>query len=288
MPWSKARDAILSGKVFLDGNVVRKLEHPVNAGERLELRMSEPRAPKVPILDPERVLYYDNHIVVVNKPAGLLSVPHPEVPNEISLDRLTHNYLRKVDSRASSNRKSLGAVHRIDKDTSGLLVFTRSNQALKSLTHQFRAHSIERRYFALVYGVMKPQTVKTRLLRDNGQGIRGSAKEGQLNSHGELIGREAITHVSLEETFVDASFVSCRIETGRTHQIRIHLSETGHPIIGEKVYIRDYTGPVTKANRTLLHAGELGFDHPETGKPVAWSQDLPADMQKHLKTLRQK
>ncbi|MDQ8203839.1 RluA family pseudouridine synthase [Pelagicoccus sp. SDUM812003] len=286
LPWNKARSWIGTGKIFLNGTRVLELDRLVAEGDRIELRISAPRPASEAAFDPKNVLHFDDHIVVVNKPAGLLTVPHPEAPGEPSLDRLTQAFLRKADRGSRQNQASLGVAHRIDKDTSGLVVFARTSLALKGLTEQFRAHSIQRRYLAIVHGSIEAQTLRSHLLRDTGQGLRGSAPQGQTSSTGETLGRLAITHVSVEESLPAATLVSCRIETGRTHQIRIHLSETGHPIVGEKVYIRNYEGPLIAADRVLLHAAELGFIHPASGQTVQWTQPLPQDFRKRLKTLR--
>lgn len=286
LPWIKARAWIDTGKVFLEGRLANKQDRLVRSGESLELRMSAPKAQPAPEFDPKRVLYYDRHIVVANKPAGLLTVPHPQSPESATLDRLVHAYLRNVDPDPVRNKASLGAVHRIDKDTSGLVVFARSPLALKALSNQFREHTIEREYYALVHGEMKAQTIRTRLARDNGQGIRGSVPQGRANQQGEELGRLAITHVKVVERLPTATLVACRIETGRTHQIRIHLSEAGHPIVGEQVYIRGYKEPLIPASRVMLHAAELGFLHPETLQAVKWSQGLPNDFKNRLKVLR--
>lgn len=274
--------------MFLDGNPVADLGQPVSAGQRIELRMSAPRGRKEPSLDPQAVVYYDRDLVVVNKPAGLMTVPHRNSEESQTLDRLTQAYLRIHDSDADKNQASLGVVHRIDKETSGLLVFTRNYRAMQGLSQQFRAHRIERLYLALAHGVPRRQTICTRLARDAGGGTRGSVAKGQTNQGGELLGREAVTHVEVVEELGDASLVACRIETGRTHQIRIHLSEIGHPILGEKVYIRNFAGRLLAAERVMLHATELGFLHPGTGESVKWTQPLPPDFQKRLAALRRR
>lgn len=288
LPWGKARAWIDTGKVFIDGNCVSDQAQPVKAGTRIELRMSQPKKRPEPKLDARCVVHFDSDLVIVNKASGVMTVPHPESDEVETLDRLTLDYLRAKDPKAVSNRASLGVVHRIDKDTSGLLVFARTYSALKALSEQFRAHSIERRYLAIVHGRPKAQTIETRIARDAGDGIRGSVPEGTVNAMGEELGRYAVTHVEVIEKLNGAALVSCRIETGRTHQIRIHLSEIGHPIVGEKVYIRGFEGDLIPAGRTMLHAEQLGFIHPGTGKQVAWSEAPSKDFQKVLKSLKRK
>lgn len=283
--WAKSRSWIDTGKVFLDGNCVTDQSHLVKAGQRIELRMSQPKRRSEPKLPAHAVVYFDEHIVVVNKESGLMTVPHPQSEIDETLDRLTLDYLREKDPKAVTNRASLGVVHRIDKDTSGLVVFARTQIALKSLSQQFRAHSIERRYLAIVHGRPMAQAIRTRIARDAGQGLRGSVPDGARNQKDEELGRRAVTHVDLVEGLGEDSLVVCRIETGRTHQIRIHLSEIGHPIVGEKVYIRGYKGELRPAGRTMLHAEHLGFLHPETGESVSWTKAPPGDFQRALKSL---
>lgn len=229
---------------------------------------------------------YDDDIVIVNKPAGMMTVPHHSSEETETLDRLTLDYLRAHDKDNRRNRSSLGVVHRIDKETSGLIVFARSTAAQQALSQQFRAHSIERKYYAIVHGKLKKQTIRSRLARDAGNGIRGSVPEGKVNDAGEAFGRKAVTHVEVVERLEGATLVACRIETGRTHQIRIHLSEAGHPIVGEKVYIRNFKEAIIPAYRVMLHAAELGFQHPSSGESMSWTQPLPKDFKNRLRSLK--
>ena len=154
--------------------------------------------------------------------------------------------------------RSIRAVHRLDKETSGLVVLARTPEAESHLGKQFRAHTIGRRYLALVRGVAKDARIESRLMADRGDGRRGSGADGQL----------AITHVRLIETLSEFSLVECELETGRTHQVRIHLGEAGTPLCGERVYDRPLHGkplPDTSgAERPMLHAAYLAFDHPVT------------------------
>lgn len=286
LPWIKAKAWIDTGKVFVNGSRNTAKDHVVGAGDRIELRMSAPKAPPQSALDPKEVLTFDKGIVVVNKPAGMMTVPHHSSDETETLDRLTLDYLRTQDRDSKLNRSSLGVVHRIDKETSGLIVFARSFAAQQELSQQFRAHTIERKYFAIVHGKIKKQTIRSRLARDAGSGIRGSVPEGRVNNAGEELGRMAVTHVEVVERLEGATLVACRIETGRTHQIRIHLSEAGHPIVGEKVYIRNFVGDIIPGYRVMLHAAELGFTHPITGELVSWTQPLPKDFKNRLRSLR--
>ncbi|MCS7017468.1 MAG: RluA family pseudouridine synthase, partial [Gemmatales bacterium] len=163
------------------------------------------------------------------------------------------------------------AVHRIDRDTSGLVVFARTASAARKLEEQFRAHTVEREYLALVRGQPVDRTIASRLVRDRGDGRRGSGPEGL----------SAVTHVHVRQRFAGFALVACRLETGRTHQVRIHLGEAGWPLCGERVYDRPLHGrPLpdgSGALRPMLHAARLGFIHPVTGERMAWSCDPPSD-----------
>jgi 23S rRNA pseudouridine1911/1915/1917 synthase len=174
-------------------------------------------------------------------------------------------------------------VHRLDKETSGLVVFARTVTAERELGRQFRRHTVVRRYLAVVPGEVSPQTITSRLVRDRGDGRRGStALPG--------VGKEAVTHVEPVERLNGYTLLSCRLETGRTHQIRIHLAELGHPVFGEKVYNHLRNGEVVTdmsgAPRLALHAAELGFVHPTTGAAMHWEMPPPADLHDFLARLR--
>jgi len=190
---------------------------------------------------------------------------------------------------------ALGVVHRLDKETSGLVVFTRTWLAKKTLLQAFRVHAVHRRYVAIVHGAVRPQTIKTHLVENRGDGLRGSIEHrgGRKRPAGGEPSKLAITHVDVVERLHSSSFgectlVACRLETGRTHQIRIHLSEAGHPVVGDRVYIRGYSGPVVAAPRLMLHAAELGFVHPATNETLRWECELPSDMKRVLGTFATK
>ena len=194
----------------------------------------------------------------------------------------------------------LRVVHRIDKETSGLVVFARTVAAESALGKQFRRHTVVRRYLAVVAGAVESRIIRSRLVRDRGDGRRGSTDVPRQ-------GKEAITHVEVVERLPGYTLLSCRLETGRTHQIRIHLAESGHPVCGEKVYhrplfIRDAERSARasrrsagasrlnesriEAPRLALHATELGFVHPVTEERMQWTMPLPPDLAEFLEKLR--
>lgn len=271
--WNEVRQLVRTGKVFIDGTVQLEPTRPVPAGAELELRQNAPRATRTPALPRSAILHLDAHVVVVDKPAGISTVPYDE--NERgTLDQLVMETISQRGRRAP-----LGIVHRIDKETSGIVVFTRTLVAKRALKNQFRFHTVGRRYVAIAHGLVAGATIRSRLINDRGDGRRGSIDDDEL-------GREAITHVELLEKLKGASLVACRLETGRTHQIRIHLSERGHPLLGERVYSKGYRGELIPAPRLMLHARELAFEHPQTGAHLSFERPLPADMQAVLASLR--
>ncbi|HYO97402.1 MAG TPA: RluA family pseudouridine synthase [Polyangiaceae bacterium] len=272
--WGKVRRFIETGKVRLDGEVVTELTRFVRKGQTIALSHSAPR-PQRPGLSSSAIVYADTHVVVVEKPAGLSTVPFDE--NEtVALDQIVAAELSRRDR---GRRPPLGVVHRLDKDTTGLVVFARSVPAKRVLKNQFRFHTVKRRYWAIAHGVPAAGTLSSRLVPDRGDGLRGSTDNPTL-------GRPATTHVKVLERLSGASWLECRLETGRTHQIRIHLAESGCPLLGERVYIRGYKGSITPAPRVMLHAFELGFEHPVSGLPLAFESRMPADMTLLLNRLR--
>jgi 23S rRNA pseudouridine1911/1915/1917 synthase len=283
--WGEARKLIERGKVFVNGDAWLDGTRKVPSKATVEIRMAAPRLDKRAQREPIDLVFADAQLLVVNKPAGISTVPFDD-PNE---DTVEQRVLGLLADRfgARGGRPNLGVVHRIDKDTSGLLVFTRTWAAKQELSSQFRAHSLERRYLAIVHGAPRQTTFESTLVEDRGDGLRGSIEHQVRRGHTPKGTRQkAITHVEVLERFGGLSLIACRLETGRTHQIRIHLSEAGHPLAGERVYIRDYARPLFQAPRLMLHAQTLGFTHPTTGEAVSWSVDPPDDFQAVLDTLR--
>jgi 23S rRNA pseudouridine1911/1915/1917 synthase len=178
-------------------------------------------------------------------------------------------------------------VHRLDRETSGLMVFTRSARAKRALAAQFRAHDVDRAYLAIAHGTVPPGKIETDLVLDRGDGLRGSHGHfRRASGPAPREARHAVTHVTPLEALRGATLVECRLETGRQHQIRIHLAELGHPLVGEPVYVRDYTAARIEAPRVMLHACVLGFIHPRSGARVSWRSDPPADFETVLASLR--
>jgi len=249
------------------------------------------------------ICYADAQVVVVDKPAGLTTMRHAEEAAEFGararrflpvtladlLPRLllSHGVKKQPPARPGFRPAlpEVRAVHRIDKETSGLVVFARTPAAARHLGNQFRTHTTERRYLALVRGKARAGRIASRLVRDRGDGRRGSSDQPGVGEH-------AVTHVRVVEELGEFTLVECRLETGRTHQVRIHLGEAGTPLCGERIYDRPRNGrplpDASGATRPLLHAAELGIIHPATEKPMRWEAPLPADMAQVLKRLRKK
>jgi 23S rRNA pseudouridine1911/1915/1917 synthase len=277
--WGDARKWIERGKITVDGEAWTDPRRKVAPGASLVLTMNAQKPRPATDLPEGAIVFIDPHVVVVNKPSGISTVPFDESETG-TLDERVRAALSRMDKRADRHaRPTLGVVHRIDKETSGLVVFTRTWAAKQSLAGQFRAHTVHRRYFAIAHGDVKGRTFRTHIVPNRGDGLRGSRSrddEGQL----------AITHVEVVEALKGATLIACRLETGRTHQIRVHLSEAGHPIVGERVYVRGWPGEQIPAPRLMLHARELGFVHPATEEEVKWTVEPPKDFEATLARLR--
>lgn len=230
------------------------------------------------------LVYMDDHILVVEKPSGITTMRHAEEAAEFGAraKRFLPPTLADQLPRLTGKPEPVRAVHRLDRDTSGLVVFARTPEAEADLGQQFRAHTIARRYLALVRGRPSAERIESWLVRDRGDGRRGSGEPGE--------GQRAVTHVRLVEELGPYALVECRLETGRTHQVRIHLGESGAPLCGERVYDRPPHGAPhpdgSAAPRVMLHAATLGLKHPASGEWMEWHSPLPADMEELLKRLR--
>jgi 23S rRNA pseudouridine1911/1915/1917 synthase len=230
------------------------------------------------------IRHADAAVVVVDKPAGLTTMRHADEAAEFG--RRARHFLPSTLADLLPGLLGGGrvrAVHRLDKDTSGLVVFARTVSAERHLGGQFRQHTVERRYLALVRGRARSQRIESFLARDRGDGRRGSTtKPGE--------GQRAITHIRVVERLGNYALVECRLETGRTHQVRIHLGESGTPLCGDHIYDRPLHGkPLpdeSGAKRVALHAASLGFVHPSTAKRMTWTAPLPPDMSGVLRYLR--
>lgn len=254
-----------------------KASTKMKAGDRIELFEKEPEPLAVKGEEiPLEIVYEDDDLMVINKPRGM--VVHP-APGHTS-GTLVNAVLSHAGESLSSINGVLrpGIVHRIDKDTSGLILVCKNDFSHKALAKQLEEHSITRRYHAICSGRLKEEqgTVSAPIGRDE-----KNRKQQAINyKHG----KEAITHYRLLENLQNASLLECRLETGRTHQIRVHMKSIGHPLLGDPLY-----GPkknLYAIKGQALHAMVLGFVHPRSGEYMEFSADYPEDFQKLLNKLR--
>jgi 23S rRNA pseudouridine1911/1915/1917 synthase len=275
---------IRSGAVEAQGSAVRDPALKVKGGEALRVAVPEPKpAHNQPQDIPLAVVFEDEHLLVVEKPAGL--VVHPAAGNldGTLVNALLHHCGGSLSGIGGVARP--GIVHRIDKDTSGLLVVAKTDVAHEGLAKQFAAHSIDRRYLAIVSGVPKASqgTIDAPLARSATSRKKIAIVEGKR-------GKRAVTHWKRLEVLKDAALVECRLETGRTHQVRVHMGSLGHPLLGDPVYGRSGKshGKLLKEvgfHRQALHAAELGFIHPVTKIRLSFSSPMPPDMQELKRAL---
>jgi 23S rRNA pseudouridine1911/1915/1917 synthase len=281
--WSLARRLCAEGRVTVDGERCLDPAARVAPGTVIVVDQRAPKLRTRPLAE-SAIVFYDRDVVVVDKPAGMLSVAYEPGDKETLADYV-RTLLRRMDRRGADAK--LGVVHRLDKDTTGLMVFARTARAQRVLAAQFRAHTIDRVYHAIAHGAVTSTRVETDLLLDRGDGLRGSYGHFRRPKRdAPVAAKRSITHIRPIAALAGATLVECRLETGRQHQIRIHLSELGHPLVGETVYIRDYAGPKIEAVRPMLHARTLGFVHPWTGERILFEREPPADFQATVESLR--
>jgi 23S rRNA pseudouridine1911/1915/1917 synthase len=282
LPWSKAREMVLRGKVSVDGKPADDPAVRVAEGQTVEIDPEGLRRRRG-VLPATAIVHLDADVVVVNKPPGILSVPYAAGDKDTLLD-VTFAALKR---KRPPQRVPLGVVQRLDKDTSGLMVFARNLTAKKNLQQQLREHSMTRRYVAVVHGAARDARFQSTFIQNRGDGLRGSwgvFRRPKADSPPKDA-KHAVTHTQVIRQLAGATLLTCRLETGRQHQIRIHLSESGHPLVGERVYIRDYADRQLEAPRIMLHAETIGFDHPRTGDRLELTHAPPDDFQQTLQQL---
>ena len=274
----RLKSLIRSGAVERGGALVRDPSAKVKGDECFRLAVPEPEpAHNEPQDIPLRIVFEDEHLLVLDKPAGL--VVHPAAGNRDGtlVNALLHHCGGSLSGIGGVARP--GIVHRIDKDTSGLLVVAKTDVAHEGLSRQFAAHSIDRRYLAIVSGV--PKTTEGSV---DAPLARSAANRKKIAIVESSRGKRAVTHWKRLTLLQDAALVECRLETGRTHQVRVHMASIGHPLLGDPVYGRSSRRhrEVLKElgfHRQALHAAELGFTHPVTKNRLSFSSGMPADMQ---------
>ena len=274
------------GRVRIDGVTVRSRSAALRLGQELEVDHEEVPAPAVPAGDAGvsfEVVFADRDVVVVDKPAGL--VVHPGPGHRAGT--LVHGLLARfpdigaLPRALGSDPERPGIVHRLDRGTSGLMVVARTAAAYRSLVDQLSRRDVTRDYRALVLGTV-----------DGASGLVDAPIGRSVSSPTRMAvsrkGKVARTRYRVDRRFTEpapTTLLTASLETGRTHQIRVHLTAIGHPVVGDEVYAQQRSLPGAVISRPFLHAGTLSFVHPGTGEPVSWTSELPADLQRQLDRL---
>ncbi len=284
---ARVQGLIDQGRVDVAGKTVTAASMKVAAGTPFRIIVSAAMpAEAAPEDIPLTIAYEDRHLIVVDKSAGM--VVHPAVGNITGtlVNALLHHCRGNLSGINGVARP--GIVHRIDKDTSGLLVVAKSDAAHEGLAVQFAAHTVHRRYLAVCAGHPSPAegTINARIGRSD-----ADRKKMTVLPKDSSRGKTAITHYKVLERFGDAALIECRLETGRTHQVRVHCASIGHALVGDPAYARipKALRPVVEElgfARQALHAAELGFVHPVNGEMLRFGSDLPRDMQELIDQLR--
>lgn len=279
---SRLQGWLREGRIRLDGEAGVDAKRKIWGGEWIELEEDLPADPReLPAMAediPLQIVHEDEDLLVINKPAGL--VVHPGSGNWQGT--LLNALLHHAPALAAIPRA--GIVHRLDKDTSGLLVVAKTLEAQTDLVRQLQARSVKRHYLALVYGA-----VVTNGKMDAPIGRHPTQRTRMAVVALERHGKEARTHYQVRERFVAATLLECQLETGRTHQIRVHMMALGHPLVGDPVYLRGKRSGSSLLNafpRQALHAWRLAVQHPRTQQEMSWATDLPEDFAQLLAQLR--
>jgi 23S rRNA pseudouridine1911/1915/1917 synthase len=293
------------GAVECGGTAVTDPKARVAEGDLVEITLAEATEVETRAQDiPLDVVYEDDALIVINKPAGMVVHPAPGSPDGTLVNALLHHCGDSLSGIGGERRP--GIVHRIDKETSGLLVVAKSDHAHHALARQFEVHSAERAYLAVCHGVPDPGDPRLRGTKGVSfeaggvlkltTGLARHRTDRQKQAVTFEGGRHAVTRARVLEGFGGAALIECRLETGRTHQIRVHMAHAGHALVGDPVYggrrkagkqLSDAAAAAVNAfPRQALHAAVLGFDHPDDDRPLRFEAALPEDMQSLLSALR--
>ena len=291
---TRIKNLILKKKLKVNNKILTDPSKKVLHGEKIILDIPEPeRSSLKPYNFKLNIIYEDDHLLVIDKPSGISVHPGPGNYNNTIVNALMSYSEGRLSNFGDELRP--GIVHRIDKDTSGLIVIAKDNQTHENLSNQFSNHTIERKYKTLIWGKLKPQSGKIKTL------ISRSKKNRQLMEVGFSKGKTAITNYKTLEVFENKriptlSYVECELQTGRTHQIRVHMSYKGNNILGDKKYKKKFKRlnninkeiekELINLDRQFLHAGILGFIHPKTKETLKFHSDLPYELKKLLKKIR--
>ncbi len=291
---TRVKNLILKGKLKLNDQIIKNSSKKVSVGDKINFRIPEPEITSLkPYEFALEIIYEDKDLLIINKPAGIIM--HPGAGN---FDKTIVNALMYYDKDSLSNigdELRPGIVHRIDKNTSGLVVIAKNNECHENLSKQFSNHTIIREYQLLIWGKLRPTTGRIETF------ITRSSKNRQLMEVSSSKGKKAITNYKTLEIFENQktptlSLVECKLETGRTHQIRVHMNYKGNSLVGDDKYKKKFKklknvdleiqNSINKLNRQFLHAKTLGFIHPRTKKEMIFSSLLPQDLNNVLKMLR--
>ena len=291
---TRVKNLIINGSIKVNNEEVKEPSKKIFEEDTITLNIPEPKKASLkPYKYKLNIIYEDEDLLVIDKLAGISM--HPGAGN---YDNTIVNALMNLENKNFSNigdELRPGIVHRIDKDTSGLIVIAKNNYTHENLSSQFSDHTISRLYQALVWGKLRPQNGVIETL------ITRSSKNRQLMEVGIVKGKKAITNYKTLEIFENSkvptlSLVECKLETGRTHQIRVHMSYKGNNILGDKKYKKKFKklknidpeieDVLSNLNRQFLHAKILGFTHPKSGKRLEFSSNLPIELEIILKKLR--
>ncbi|MBI4368286.1 MAG: RluA family pseudouridine synthase [Candidatus Omnitrophica bacterium] len=269
---TKIKTLIEAGKIKLNDHPA-KPHTPVQPGDQIAiLYEEEPEAITQAESIPIDIVFEDEDLIVVNKPAGMVVHPGSGNPKGTLVNALLHH--TKLLSQVGEHMRP-GIVHRLDKDTSGLLVVAKNDLAHRALADQFKRHEIDRIYWAVVLGIVQHDEMRSE--EPLGRSVTNRKKVAVRADHG----KPSITNFKVLKRFQKTTLVEARPETGRTHQIRVHLRTLGYPVLGDSVY--GYPSPLI--NRQALHAKALGFLHPKTKQKLSFASELPSDMQSLLEKL---
>ena len=291
---TRVKNLILNKKLKINKKTITDPSKKISTNDYIFLEIPEPKKASLkPFKFKLDIVYEDKDLLVINKPAGISMHPGAGDYDETLVNALIHYDSKNLSNIGEELRP--GIVHRIDKDTSGLVVVAKNNLSHEKLSNQFSQHSIERIYQTLIWGKLRPQTGKIETL------ITRSTKNRQLMEVGLTKGKKAITNYKTLEIFENEkiptfSLIECKLQTGRTHQIRVHMSFKGNNILGDKKYKKkfkklkninlDLENMIFNLDRQFLHAKVLGFDHPKSNKRMSFTSILPKELEKILKMLR--
>jgi len=291
---TRIKNLILKEKLKLNDTIINNPSKKIYFGDKISLEIPEPKEASLKPYDFKlEIIYEDEDLLVINKPAGIIMHPGAGNYDETIVNALIHYDKDSLSTIGDELRP--GIVHRIDKDTSGLIVVAKNNVAHENLSHQFSEHTITRTYQLLIWGKLRPSSGKIDTF------ITRSSKNRQMMEVSSSKGKKAITNYKTIEVFENdktptLSLVECRLETGRTHQIRVHMTHMGNSIMGDGKYKKKYKKLknidtnleklIYKLNRQFLHAQTLGFIHPKTNKEMVFTSILPQELENILLLLR--